>query len=245
WPGGPTSDEGRQGTGEWLGVGASASEGDLVSDSRDPGESGSSGTDMRQVAIMASRIRAGIVFLLLDTVCVVAGYGVAEVAYFRHKAPVHYLEDFSMFLLVAVVVTLLSNRIFGLYGRMWRHAGADEARQLMLSAAVTLCVLVAFWPVGRTLRVQLVPLVFGCVLASAGMGVLRFHSRLFAWQRGSKRFGLRVAVIGSRDTGAAAVREMLRSPGAAWSPSPCSTTTPALTGSPCSACRSSARSGTF
>src|SRR5581483_4687341 len=218
WPGGPTSDEGRQGTGEWLGVGASASEGDLVSDSRDPGESGSSGTDMRQVAIMASRIRAGIVFLLLDTVCVVAGYGVAEVAYFRHKAPVHYLEDFSMFLLVAVVVTLLSNRIFGLYGRMWRHAGADEARQLMLSAAVTLCVLVAFWPVGRTLRVQLVPLVFGCVLASAGMGVLRFHSRLFAWQRGSKRFGLRVAVIGSRDTGAAAVREMLRSPGAGLVP---------------------------
>jgi len=50
------------------------------------------------------------------------------------------------------------------------------------------------------------------------MGVLRFHSRLFAWQRGSKRLGLRVAVIGSRDTGAAAIREMLRSPGAGLVP---------------------------
>ena len=29
----------------------------------------------------------------------------------------------------------VANHIFGLYGRMWRHAGAEEARQLMLSAA--------------------------------------------------------------------------------------------------------------
>ncbi len=189
-----------------------------MSDSGNPGETASSGTDMRHVAVVASRIRAGIVFVLLDAICVVAGYGLAEVAYFRHKAPVHYLQSFSVFLLVAVVVTLLSNRIFGLYGRMWRHAGADEARQLMLSTAVTLAVLLAFWPVGRLYRVQLVPLVFGCMFAAAGMGVLRFHSRLFAWQRGSKRFGLRVAVIGSRDTGAAAIREMLRSPGAGLVP---------------------------
>ena len=56
------------------------------------------------------------------------------------------------------------------------------------------------------------------MFATAGMGVLRFHSRLFAWQRGSKRLGLRVAVIGSRDTGAAAIREMLRSPGAGLVP---------------------------
>jgi len=56
------------------------------------------------------------------------------------------------------------------------------------------------------------------MFTSAGMGVLRFHSRLFAWQRGSKRLGLRVAIIGSRDTGAAAIREMLRSPGAGLVP---------------------------
>lgn len=176
---------------------------------------------MRRVAMFASRIRAGIVFILLDSVCVVAGFGLAEVAYFRDRAPAHYWEHFAEFLLVAIVVTLLSNRVFGLYGRIWRHAGADEARQLMLSAAVTLCVLIAFWPVGRTLRVELVPpivVVVGCTFSAAGMGVLRFHSRLFAWQRGSKRVGLRVAVIGSRDTGAAAIREMLRSPGAGLVP---------------------------
>jgi len=181
----------------------------------------SSGAEMHQVAMFASRVRASIVFVLLDAVCVVAGYGLAEVAYFRDKAPAHYWQHFLLFLLVAIVVTLTSNRLFGLYGRMWRHAGADEARQLLLSAAVALCVLVAFYPLGRSLGILLVPpivVAVGCMFATAGMGVLRFHSRLFAWQRGSKRLGLRVAVIGSRDTGAAAIREMLRSPGAGLVP---------------------------
>jgi FlaA1/EpsC-like NDP-sugar epimerase len=176
---------------------------------------------MRQVAMFASRIRSGIVFILLDAICVVAGYGLAEVAYFRDRAPAHYWQHFLEFLLVAIVVTIVCNRLFGLYGRMWRHAGADEARQLMLSTAVSLCVLIAFWPAGRRLRIELVPpivVVVGCVFSAGGMGILRFHSRLFAWQRGSKRLGLRVAVIGSRDTGAAAIRDMLRSPGAGLVP---------------------------
>ncbi|MGH9102684.1 MAG: nucleoside-diphosphate sugar epimerase/dehydratase, partial [Acidimicrobiales bacterium] len=176
---------------------------------------------MHQVAMLASRIRAGILFILLDTLCVITGYGLAEVAYFRDRAPAHYWLHFGEFILIAIVVSLLANRVFGLYGRMWRHAGADEARQLMVSTAVSLCVLVAFWPLGRRLRVELVPVtvvVVGCMFTAAGMGILRFHSRLFAWQRGSKRLGLRVAVIGSRDTGAAAVREMLRSPGAGLVP---------------------------
>jgi FlaA1/EpsC-like NDP-sugar epimerase len=173
------------------------------------------------VAMFASRIRAGIVFVLLDTLCVIAGYGLAEVTYFRDRAPAHYWMHFFEFLLVAVVVTIACNRLFGLYGRMWRHAGADEARQLMLATAVTLCILIAFWPIGRQLKVELVPpivVAVGCMFSAGGMGVLRFHSRLFAWQRGTKRLGLRVAVIGSRDTGAAAIREMLRSPGAGLVP---------------------------
>lgn len=192
-----------------------------MSEPVDPPPGMASGADMRQVAMFASRVRASIVFVLLDAICVAAGYGLAEVFYFRDKAPAHYWQHFLEFVVVAIVVTLTSNRLFGLYGRMWRHAGADEARQLLLSAAVTLCVLVAFYPLGRSLRILLVPpivVAVGCMFATAGMGVLRFHSRLFAWQRGSKRLGLRVAVIGSRDTGAAAIREMLRSPGAGLVP---------------------------
>ncbi len=178
-------------------------------------------TDIRRVAIAASRIRAALLFVLLDAVSVVIGYGLAEVTYFRDRAPSGYWLHFTGFLAVAVVVTVVSNKMFGLYGRMWRHAGADEARQLLLSVATTLCVLIAFWPAGNTIHIELVPpfvVVVGCMFTAAGMGIIRFHSRLFAWQRGSKRLGLRVAVIGSRDAGAAAIREMLRSPGAGLVP---------------------------
>lgn len=177
--------------------------------------------DISRVAVAASRIRAALFFVFLDAVSVVMGYGLAEVTYFHDRAPSNYYLHFTEFLAVAVVVTIISNKMFGLYGRMWRHAGADEARQLLLSVATTLCVLVAFWPAGNAIHIELVPpfvVVVGCMFAAAGMGVIRFHSRLFAWQRGSKRLGLRVAVIGSRDAGAAAIREMLRSPGAGLVP---------------------------
>ena len=170
---------------------------------------------------MASRIRSAILFVLLDAVWVAIGYGLSEVIYFRNSPPNDYSLHLSGFLVIAVIVTIMSNRFYGLYGRMWRHAGADEARQLLLSAATTLCVLIALWPIGNSLHIVLVPpvvVIIGCMFASTGMGILRFHSRLFAWQRGSKRLGLRVAVIGSRDAGAAAISEMLRSPGAGLVP---------------------------
>jgi FlaA1/EpsC-like NDP-sugar epimerase len=173
------------------------------------------------VAVRASRVRSRLVFTLLDAICVVAGYSVAQVIYFRDKAPGLYWQHLAAFLLTALVVTLVANHVFGLYGRMWRHAGVEEARQLILSAAVTVAVLAAFYPLGKRAQFERVPMtvVFvGCMFATLGMGLLRFHSRLFAWQRGTRRVGLRVAVVGSRDAGAAAIREMLRSPGAGLVP---------------------------
>ena len=52
--------------------------------------------DMRQFAILASRVRAGIVFLVLDFICVVTGYGLAEVTYFRDRAPADYWLHLSL-----------------------------------------------------------------------------------------------------------------------------------------------------
>ncbi len=48
-----------------------------------------------------------------------------------------------------MVLTLVANHIFGLYGRMWRHAGAEEARQLVLSAATVVSLLIVAYPLGR------------------------------------------------------------------------------------------------
>jgi FlaA1/EpsC-like NDP-sugar epimerase len=161
--------------------------------------------------------------VLLDTACVLAGFGLAEITYFRNQALSEYAHRFLGFALIAVAVILLSNHIFGLYSRMWRHAGAQEARQLMYSAAVSVTVLLAFdLPFRIAAMDPVVPLsvvVVGAIFAYLGMGTIRFHSRLFAWQRGSKQMsGLRVAIIGSQDMGAAAIREMQRCPSAGLIP---------------------------
>src|SRR5271168_1171312 len=93
------------------------------------------------VAARASRVRARVLFVLLDAISVFAGYGLAEIIYFRHKPPADYWQHFALFLAAAVVVALTANHLFGLYERMWRHAGAQEAGQLCLAALTTMVVL--------------------------------------------------------------------------------------------------------
>jgi FlaA1/EpsC-like NDP-sugar epimerase len=166
-------------------------------------------------------IASAIVFLVLDAVIVVVSYGLAELVDFHDHAPHLWAERFAAFLVVALTVQLAANHLFGLYGRMWRHAGIEEARQIVLSSGVGLVTLIALYPIGRATDLWDVPLgviVVGAVFCTLAMGALRFHSRLFAWQRGSRRVGLRVAVIGSRDAGAAVVRDMLRNPKAGFVP---------------------------
>ena len=179
-----------------------------------------------RLASRASHVRARLLFLLLDAVAVVATYGLAEVLYFRDKPPAIYWRHFLVFVALALVVHLTANWVFGLYGRIWRYAGIQEARQVLLSAVASLVVLAGFkltWSFINVFdhtsmksppfeRVPLVVIVVGCSFLTMVMGALRFQSRLFAWQRGTNRVGLRVAVIGSRDAGAEAIREMLRTP---------------------------------
>ncbi|MFZ0667331.1 MAG: nucleoside-diphosphate sugar epimerase/dehydratase [Acidimicrobiales bacterium] len=174
-----------------------------------------------RVAEAASRVRSSIFFVILDTLIIITSYSIAEVVYFRDRAPSDYWVHFAMFLGTALILQLSANKLFGLYGRMWRHAGIEEARQILLAALSSMAVLIALHPIGRVLRVEIVPinvLVIGGIFVTIGMGALRFHSRLFAWQRGSKRMGLRVGVIGTRDAAASLVRDMLRSPKAGLVP---------------------------
>jgi FlaA1/EpsC-like NDP-sugar epimerase len=63
---------------------------------------------------------------------------------------------------------------------------------------------------------QVIPL--GCALTLLGIGALRFHSRLLGWQRANRGMGIRVAVVGSKDAGAAVIRGMLRNPGGGMFP---------------------------
>src|SRR5580704_8231571 len=88
----------------------------------------------RRIPVLASRVRAQLLFMVLDAACVVAGYSAAEVFFWRNVAPSAYGWHFALFVLIVVIVTLVCNHVYGLYGRMWRHAGLEEARQIILSS---------------------------------------------------------------------------------------------------------------
>ncbi len=171
--------------------------------------------------MLATKVRSRLVFLLLDVVVILGAYGLAEAASLRDRAPADYMHKLVIFLAVTLTVQLIANWCFGLYGRIWRHAGIEEARNIVLSCLCTLAVLTALYPFGfadRITRVPFLVLPLGCLLTMLGIGVLRFHSRLLGWQRANRGMGLRVGVIGSRDAGAAVVRGMLRNPAAGLFP---------------------------
>ena len=211
-----------RGAGAHLARGA---EGHVLESRRGPTPRGGSGAAPQpgssRVAVAASHVRSVLLFVFLDALIVTAAYSVAEVVYFRDRAPSYYWQHFALFLATALVVQLSANRLLGLYGRMWRHAGVEEARQILLSVLVLHGRAHCSAPGRKVLRIEIVPfnvVVIGACFATMGMGALRFHSRLFAWQRGSKRMGLRVGVIGTRDAAASLVRDMLRSPKAGLVP---------------------------
>ena len=173
------------------------------------------------IPVLASRVRAQLLFMVLDAACVVAGYSAAEVFFWRNVAPTTYGWHFALFVLIVIIVTLICNQIYGLYGRMWRHAGLEEARQIILSSGTVAGVLLVIFMAVQIAGYQVVHasvLVIGLILASLGMSLIRFQSRIFAWQRGSRGNGLRVAIVGSRDAAASAVREMIRHPDAGLIP---------------------------
>ncbi len=186
-----------------------------------PRATGLSESLSHRIPVLASRVRAQLLFMVLDAACVLAGYSAAEVFYWRNVAPTVYGWHFELFVLIVIIVTLICNKIYGLYGRMWRHAGLEEARQIILSSATVAVFLLVLYTVIRLAGYQVIhPEVVGVglILATLGMGLVRFQSRIFAWQRGSRGSGLRVAVVGSRDAAASAVREMIRHPDAGLIP---------------------------
>jgi FlaA1/EpsC-like NDP-sugar epimerase len=119
--------------------------------------------------------------------------------------------------IVAPLVHLSCNVAFGLYGRVWQHAGIDEARRLILAGTAAIGVLiVTAWALGR-LSVPIV--VLGPTVATLLTGTSRFRARLFAWHRGRREFvGAPVVVVGAGHTGATVVKDLLDNPQGGYAP---------------------------
>ena len=79
-----------------------------------------------------------------------------------------------------------------------RRKLGEQRHQLIANASAQKTRIVVGRILGEGERVPLQVIFVGCAFVTMAMGALRFQSRLFAWQRGTHRVGLRVAVIGSR-----------------------------------------------
>jgi FlaA1/EpsC-like NDP-sugar epimerase len=149
---------------------------------------------------------------VLDALFVAGTYLVLFLARFEFAPPARYWTEFWTFLPVAVVATIVANALWGAYGRTWEHASIDDARRVVLASMSSGAVLLIVFST-RNPNVPTLVLLTGPFVVMVLEGLVRFHSRLFAFQRTSSiESGFRVAVVGGGHTGSAAIREMQRSP---------------------------------
>jgi FlaA1/EpsC-like NDP-sugar epimerase len=161
------------------------------------------------VAQAAARMRADLPFLCLDLGVLGAAYGVFLLLRFDGSIPQQSWWRFEHFVPVALALHILIQWACGLYGRIWEHAGVQEARRIVLACAAGL---VAVIPLSQmsALRIPLSVAVLGCVVGTMFVGTSRFEARLFALRRRDDYLPVtRVVVVGAGDAGAMVLREML------------------------------------
>jgi FlaA1/EpsC-like NDP-sugar epimerase len=145
----------------------------------------------------------------LDGVLVAAAFASMLVLRYELAVDADVWHDFGRFLVVAVIVQLLANRLAGLYGPVWQHASIVEAQRIV-AAGMGSTLALFLW---QLLTARLVPLsmiVSGGLVATGLMGVLRFHSRLFAFNRRQRPDAKRVLIVGAGHSAGALLREIDR-----------------------------------
>lgn len=163
------------------------------------------------VAARSLRGPADIALAVLDAVLVAAAVTLMLVLRYELEVPGGSWAGLTSFVLVAVVVQLVMNRVAGLYGPVWQHASIVEAKRIVAAGMAASTLLLA-WQVAGPRLVPLSVVVTGGLLATTLMGVLRFQSRLFAFNRRQRVDATRVLIVGAGHSAGALLREIGRSP---------------------------------
>jgi len=162
--------------------------------------------------------RSDLALAVLDAVLFAVAFVIVLVMRFDGTVPQDMWAKVVAWIPFAVAVGVSCVWAFGLYGRVWRHASADEARGL-LGASVAIVSILTGVELIRGDRVPWSVVILGTGLGMFLLGAARFQSRLFSFRRRSAgREGMRVIVIGAKDAGAALIAEMQKSPGAGLVP---------------------------
>jgi FlaA1/EpsC-like NDP-sugar epimerase len=160
---------------------------------------------------LVQRLRRDIPLAILDAVVVVTAYTVPLVVRIDGEIPERYWHGLRGSLPLLAVLHLAANFVFGLYGQMWRYAGVEEARRVVLAGITGLALVISGGLVLGPYPLPRSVVVAGAVLSFVGFGALRFQTRLFAFHRRSAKSDVapdRVLVFGAGDAGAMVLRDL-------------------------------------
>ncbi len=157
-------------------------------------------------------LRSDVSFAAVDSILVVVAYSFALMLRFvdlPEGVPAHWWQDFLMVLPVIVAVHLLANVLFGAYGHVWQFASIAEAVRIVLASLCAAVLLLALMMIYRAEADRLGPipigsLVLGALIALTLMGLVRFRSRLFSFNRSEAEHGsaprTRTLIVGTGKT---------------------------------------------
>ncbi|HEX5671318.1 MAG TPA: nucleoside-diphosphate sugar epimerase/dehydratase [Acidimicrobiia bacterium] len=163
------------------------------------------------MAVAASRVRVDYTFALIDVFLIVAAYfaglGVTflEPSVERHQK---YLIGMIAVMPIIVLVHVAFNIAFGAYGHVWEHASLAEAKQVGLASAIGVAIILGVVTAVRGFGI-VVPypaVALGGLLSLVGMGLVRFRSRLFSYQKHGPA-NSRILVVGTSRAAATFARE--------------------------------------
>ena len=175
------------------------------------GSRGPSSGWRKSVAVAASQVRVDYTFALVDVLLIAFAYFFALGVRLLDPGVLQeqqYLFNLATVMPVVILVHLGFNIAFGTYGHVWEHASLAEARQTGIASAAAVATLLGLAWVGREFGV-IIPLstvVLGGLLALTGMGLVRFRSRLFSFQKAANAAS-RILVVGTTRDAVAFARE--------------------------------------
>lgn len=176
------------------------------------------------IVAAASRVRADILFAVVDLFVVASAYGLAltirmldRVVDPRLENPSTFFRNLAWALPIIMLVHLIYNVWAGAYGHVWEHASTAEAFRVAVAniAASATLLLISFaareFTDSTPVVVPYSVIVLGGLLSLFGMGLVRFRSRLFSFRRALD--GPPILVVGSSREAASFARQASSLPG--------------------------------
>ncbi len=123
-----------------------------------------------------------------------------------------YFVELAKVMPAIVLIHIAANIVAGAYGHVWEHASTDEAMRVVFANAAAgslvlgLSYLLKESPTEGSLVIPAGVVVLGSLLSLAGMGVVRFRSRLFSFRKSGG--GHRILIVGTGRDAAVLARQI-------------------------------------